>query len=358
MSKRTNICVLYGGNSGEHDVSRRSAASVVRHLDPSRYTLTAIGIDRSGAWHLQPSISIETLPGGDEALRIVPSSESLSIIPMQGLHCNGVRLQIDCVFPVLHGAFGEDGKLQGALETADIPYIGAGVLGSSASMDKAVAKALWRDAGLPVVDFIVADAKSTPAELSAAAARFGWPLFVKPCCSGSSLGASRADNMQELETALADAMRFDVRALIEPCLDVREIECSVIGNLDITVFPPGEVIPSQDHEFYDYTAKYSDPCGAQLQTVANLDPATQRRISEIAAAAYAAVRCEGMGRVDFFLETSSGNIYLNEINTIPGFTSISMFPRMCQAGGLDYPRLLDRLIDLACQGATATAAQH
>lgn len=357
MSKRTNLCVLYGGNSGEHDVSRRSAASVVRHLDPSRYALTVIGIDRSGVWHLQRSISIETLAGGDEALRIVPSSESLSIVPMQGLHCNSVRLELDCVFPVLHGAFGEDGKLQGALEIADLPYVGAGVLGSSASMDKAVAKALWRDAGLPVVDFIVADAKSTPAELSAVAARFGWPLFVKPCCGGSSLGASRANNMPELQTALADALRFDLRALIEPCLNVRELECSVIGDLEITVFPPGEVTPSQNHEFYDYAAKYSDPCGAQLQTVADLDPATRRRISEIAAAAYTAVRCEGMGRVDFFLERSSGSIYLNEINTIPGFTSISMYPRMCQAGGLDYPRLLDRLIDLACQRATATAAR-
>lgn len=352
-----NICVLFGGKSGEHDVSRRSAASVVKHLDPRKYTVTTIGIDRSGAWHFQRSIAVNAVAGGDEALAVLPSDTSVAIVPGKGLFQAADHIKIDCVFPVLHGSNGEDGKLQGALDTAGLPYVGAGVLGSSASMDKAVAKALWSGAGLPIVNFRVVDSGSSLEDLSIAARRFGWPLFVKPCCAGSSLGASRANNLAELQSAVANALRHDFRALIEPCLDVRELECSVIGNdSDITVFPPGEVITSQAHAFYDYDAKYSDPAGAQLEAVAKIDAETQRRVMDIARAAYLAVRGEGMGRVDFFVERATGQIYLNEINTLPGFTSISMFPRMCEAGGLEYSTLLDRLIDLAMSRWTASQA--
>lgn len=344
---RRSICVLYGGKSGEHDVSRRSAASVVRHLDPSKYVLTAIGIDRSGLWHLQRSTCFEKLPGGDEALAIVPSQTVVSIVASKGLRNGTDPLDIDCVFPVLHGTNGEDGKLQGALDTAGLPYVGAGVLGSSASMDKAVAKSLWSGAGLPVLNFRVVDRRSSAEDLTNAAHQLGWPLFVKPCCAGSSLGASRANDLAELQAAVIGALRHDTRALIEPFVDARELECSVIGNADVTVFPPGEVIPSKEHAFYDYEAKYTDPTGARLETVAKVDADTQRRIMDIARSAYAAVRCEGMARVDFFLERSTGRIYLNEINTLPGFTSISMFPRMCQAGGFPYSEILDHLIGLA-----------
>ena len=358
MNQQLNICVLYGGKSGEHEVSRRSAASVVRHLDQSKYKLTAVGIDRSGVWHHQRNIAVEKSPSGDEALAIVASDQTVSIVPERGLRNGDAPLAIDCVFPVLHGSNGEDGKLQGALDTAGLAYVGAGVLGSSASMDKAVAKALWSSAGLPVVDYRVVDARSSAEDLASAAIRFGWPLFVKPCCAGSSLGASRANDFSELRLAVASALKYDCRVLREPCLDVRELECSVIGNAEITVFPPGEVIPSDQHAFYDYEAKYSDAAGATLDDVAKIDKDTQQRIMDIARAAYEAVRCEGLGRVDFFLEKSTGRIYLNEINTLPGFTSISMFPRMCQAGGLNYPATLERLINLAMSRHASNQARQ
>lgn len=347
--RKTDLIVLFGGKSGEHEVSRRSAASVLRHLDPDRYAVTAIGIDRSGTWHLQREPVFETLANGDPALVITPSTNPVAIVPAAGLWHDGARVPADCVFPVVHGTHCEDGKLQGALDTAGLPYVGAGVLGSSSSMDKAVAKSLWRDAGLPIVDFRVVDSASGPEILAEAAQAFGWPLFVKPCSAGSSLGASRANDEAELRLALADALRHDTRALIEPCLDVRELECSVLGNQDITVFPPGEVVPDSKHAFYDYEAKYADPEGASLHAVADLDATLCQTLMTLARAAYSAVRCEGLGRVDFFLEKKTGRVFLNEINTLPGFTSISMYPRMCGAGGLAYPQLIDRLIELALE---------
>lgn len=348
MSK-LNLVVLYGGNSGEHEVSRRSAASVLRHLNPERYVVTAIGIDRSGTWHLQREPVFEVLPNGDPSLVIVESDSPVHIIPAGGLWHDGTRVAADCVFPVVHGTHCEDGRLQGALDTAGLPYVGAGVLGSSSSMDKAVAKSLWRDAGLPIVDFRVVDSDSPPEILAQAAQAFGWPLFVKPCSAGSSLGASRANDEAQLRRALDDALCHDSRALIEPCLDVRELECSVLGNKVITVFPPGEVVPKKTHAFYDYEAKYADPEGASLHAVAYVDDTLCQTLMTLARKAYSAVRCEGLGRVDFFIEKNSGRVFLNEINTLPGFTSISMYPRMCAAGGLGYTALIDRLIELAME---------
>ncbi|HEY1129918.1 MAG TPA: D-alanine--D-alanine ligase family protein [Roseateles sp.] len=355
---KLHLTVLYGGNSGEHEVSRRSAASVLRHLDRDRYVVTAIGISRDGVWHLQRDPVFETLPSGDLSLTIVPSDHPVAIVPAAGLWHGGVRLAVDCVFPVLHGTHCEDGQLQGALDTAGLPYVGAGVLGSSAAMDKAVAKSLWRDAGLPIVDFRVVDANDGLDVLAEAQQAFGWPLFVKPCSAGSSLGASRANTPAELQTALAEALRHDRRALIEPCLDVRELECSVLGNGEITVFPPGEIVPNAAHAFYDYEAKYADPDGASLHAVALVDATLQQSIMDIARAAYAAVRCEGLGRVDFFVDKKTGQLFLNEINTLPGFTSISMYPRMCEAGGLGYADLLDRLVGLALERGPAIRASR
>jgi D-alanine-D-alanine ligase len=248
---------------------------------------------------------------------------------------------------VLHGSFGEDGTLQGLLEITGLPYVGAGVLGSAASMDKETAKRLWRDAGLPIVDFEVIQRNSGADERRRAAARIGWPLFVKPCAAGSSLGASRALDERELDAALAEALAFDTRALLERYIDAREIECAVIGNSTPRAFLPGEVVPAGGHTFYDYDAKYVDPDGATLVATADLEAATREQIMRTAEAAYAAVRCAGMARVDFFLERRTGAVFLNEINTIPGFTSISMFPRMCEASGLPYSNLLDTLIELA-----------
>lgn len=342
-----NICILYGGRSGEHEVSLKSAASVVKNLDPSKYQVTAIGIDKAGRWHLQGTIVSTMMPGQGDSLSIVPSSHPVSIVPSDGIHERSGRLVIDCVFPVLHGDFGEDGTMQGLLELAGLPYVGAGVLGSAASMDKETAKRLWRDAGLPIVDFEVIHQASTSEERKAAGVRLGWPLFVKPCSAGSSLGASRVAHESELDAALANALQFDTRALLERYVDAREIECAVIGNAKPQAYVPGEIIPDKSHGFYDYDAKYTDPDGAKLVAEASLDAPTRERIMRTAEGAYSVVRCEGMARVDFFLERGTNSLFLNEINTIPGFTNISMFPRMCEASGLAYPDLLDTLITLA-----------
>jgi D-alanine-D-alanine ligase len=269
------------------------------------------------------------------------------VAPVDGIHANGNKLDIDCVFPVMHGSQAEDGTLQGLLEIADLAYVGAGVLGSAVSMDKETAKRLWRDAGLPIVDFAVVNRKSTLPERRAAAERVRLPLFVKPCGAGSSLGASRVLDAPALDAALAEALEYDTRALLECYVDAREIECAVIGNETPRAFPPGEIAPSGGHAFYDYDAKYTDPEGARLITRADLDDETRTRIMRTAERAYAAVRCSGMARVDFFVERGTGRVFLNEINTIPGFTSISMFPKMCEASGLAYPALLDTLIELA-----------
>jgi D-alanine-D-alanine ligase len=253
----------------------------------------------------------------------------------------------DAVYIALHGTFGEDGTVQGLLEIAGLPYVGAGVLGSAASMDKETSKRLWRDHGLPIVEFHVVDRASGPAERRAAAEGLGWPVFVKPCAAGSSLGAARAAEAGALDVALDEALRYDTRALVERCVEGRELECAVIGNARPRAFPPGEVVPADTHGFYDYDAKYTDPQGAQLLTAAALDDGVRQEVMRMAEAAYGAVRCEGMARVDFFLEHATGKVFVNEINTIPGFTSISMFPRMCEASGLSYRRLLDTLVEAA-----------
>ena len=340
-----NVCILYGGRSGEHEVSLRSAASVAANLDTGRHRLTAIGIGRDGSWHLQERIVRRAIHGQGEALEILPSVHTVSVVPAGGIHADGVRIEIDCVFPVLHGTYGEDGTVQGLLDIAGLPYVGAGVLGSSVSLDKERSKRLWRDAGIPVVEFAVVP---RGADASAAAA-VGFPACVKPVSAGSSLGVHRVDGPGGLAGALADALRYDTRALVERFVDAREIECSVVGNDAPRAFPPGEVVTAGSHAFYDYDAKYTDPDGARLEAPARLEPEVRERVMRTAEAAYAAVGCEGMARVDFFLERGTGRLYVNEINTIPGFTSISMFPRMCAAGGLAYPELLDLLVELAVE---------
>lgn len=346
-----NICVLYGGRSGEHEVSLRSAASVVKHLDSRKFSLVLIGIDKTGRWHLQDRVRSAPLPGQGDILSIAESSKRVCVVPGDGIHVDGRKLDIHCVFPVMHGAHAEDGTLQGLLEIAHLPYVGAGVLGSSASMDKETAKRLWRDAGVPTLPFAVVDRTSSSRERLAAAEAIGWPLFVKPCGAGSSLGASKVDRADALDSALADALQYDTRALLERYAVAREIECAVVGNDVPQAFMPGEIAPSAGHAFYDYDAKYTDPDGAKLITRAELPDRTRTAIMRIAERAYSAVHCSGMARVDFFVERETENVFVNEINTIPGFTSISMFPRMCEAAGLSYPSLLERLVELAMERA-------
>ncbi len=342
------ICILYGGKSGEHEVSLRSAASVVKNLDPKRYEVLLIGIDKAGRWHAQKEPRITSVPGQGDMLSLDASPLPLSVVPSDGIHDQGGKLPIDCVFPVLHGSFGEDGTVQGLLEVAGLPYVGPGVLGSSAAMDKETTKRIWRDADLPIVEFEVVDRDSTAEQRRQAATRVGWPAFVKPCSAGSSLGVARVPSEAGLDAAVEEALRYDTRALIERCVAGREIECSVVGSSHPRAFFPGEVVTAGKYSFYDYDAKYLDPNGARLDAPAKIDPGVGERIMRTAERAFSVLRCEGMARVDFFLENDR-EFFLNEINTIPGFTSISMFPRMCEAGGLPYGRLLETLIDLAME---------
>jgi D-alanine-D-alanine ligase len=340
-----SVCLLYGGRSGEHEVSCRSAASVSRNLDPQKYTQVLIGIDKGGRWHLQQKARFRSADYG-EWLEVVPQAEPVAVIPGQGLGTASGAVHVDVVFPVLHGTFGEDGTVQGLLEMADLAYVGAGVLGSSLAMDKEKTKEVWRQSGLPVVDFFVVRDDS-PQSVAAVLKRLPLPLFVKPVTAGSSVGVSKVHKRDELQAAIAEALRYDVKVMAEAAVEGREIECAVLGNESAQAFAPGEILPN--HEFYSYEAKYLDPEGAELRLPADLPDTLSREVRELALTAFQAVECSGMARVDFFLERGSDRILLNEINTIPGFTNISMFPKMCEASGVPYPELLDRLVELAAQ---------
>ncbi len=348
------VVILYGGKSGEHEVSLQSAASIVRHLDRELFEPILVSIDKEGAWILQgPHVLARALAG--EPRLAIGAGARVFIAPASGLIAAdaGVNVPIPCdvVFPVLHGTFGEDGTIQGLLEVAGIPYVGAPVMGSALGMDKEKAKRLWQAEGLPFVPFILARKgdESVPESLARLAEevgkRFGWPAFVKPACAGSSVGASRVKDESDLGRALKEALEWDDKVLIEPLVTATEIECSVLGNGDPRAFPPGEIVPS--HEFYDYEAKYIDPDGAALILPAKIEEAVSMRVRDLAVKAYKALDLAGMARVDFFVDKKSGEVLLNEVNTIPGFTNISMYPKMCEIGGLEYPKLITELIELA-----------
>ncbi len=347
MEKQT-VIILYGGRSGEHEVSLRSAAFVYTHLDRSRFTPWLVGIAKTGIWYLQErdlAYPLDQMPLKEDPSRRV------SLIPGAGLSGPENLPEKALIFPVLHGSFGEDGTLQGALEIAGLPYVGADTLGCSLSMDKEMIKKVWSQHGLPVVPFLsLSQARRADKDFSMDRFRqelapFGYPLFVKPANTGSSLGCSRVDRPEELEPALEEAFIFDRKLLVEPCLIAREIECSVVGNGPVTSFPLGEVVSS--HRFYDYQAKYVDPQGARIIIPAPIDQDLSNRIRKTAEEAFLSAGLSGFARVDFFLDDRTGEFYLNELNAIPGFTSISMFPMMCREGGLSPRELTSRLIDLA-----------
>jgi D-alanine-D-alanine ligase len=348
------IIVLYGGKSGEHEVSLRSAASVVRNLDRSDTVLLA-GIDKDGVWYLQPPEELDRVRESDSPLSIHKDpNRILTIVPGRGLFVGRELLDGDIVFPVLHGSFGEDGTVQGLLETAMVPYVGAGVLGSSLCMDKEKVKRVWNESGLPVVPSLTcykAEFKKDPGYAAKigreAESRFGFPLFVKPSGIGSSVGIRKINSPSEMASALENAFLYDTKVLIEQGIDAKEIECSVLGNKNPRAFTPGEVVST--HEFYDYEAKYIDPDGARLLIPADIDSDTLERVKELAVRAYGIAEVEGMARVDFFVDKNTKAIYINEINTLPGFTNISMFPRMCAFDGLAYPDLLRKLLDLGIE---------
>lgn len=343
----SHIALLYGGKSGEHNISRISAAAVYNSM-PARFTVLLIGIDTDGAWYLQDA------PGTRlEALDIQTTAERrVSMTPSGGLYdARGNRLHIDAALPVLHGSFGEDGRVQGLLEIAGIPYAGSGVLGSAIGMDKDIAKRLLRDAGLPVVPWrtlrlsSAEDIAATSARAGGLFSELGRPLFVKPANAGSSVGVSRVETEDQLTNALELAVRFDRKILVEQAIAGREIECSVTGRMRPRSFPPGEIVPAGSHTFYDYQAKYTDPDGALLKVPAGLPEETAGQIRALAEQAYICVEASGFSRVDFLLENATGKLYINEINTIPGMTPISLFPRMAKAGGMDMPSLIETFID-------------
>jgi D-alanine-D-alanine ligase len=342
---KLRVGVIYGGRSGEHEVSVASAASIFKHLDSTRYEAVPIRIEKSGQWTLSgkapEAISAAAVlkQGQSEALERVEPSAAVT----------GIGL--DVVFPVLHGPYGEDGTVQGLLELANVPYVGAGVLGSAVGMDKAVMKTLFAARGLPIVPHLVVLRREWAAEPAAITARIArelrYPVFVKPANLGSSVGISKAKSDGEFRAAMELALQFDRKIVIEAGVpNAREIECSVLGNDEPEASIPGEIVPSR--EFYDYEAKYLDE-GSQPLIPAPLDRAKTAEIQRLAIEAFRAVDGAGMARVDFLMARDSGDTFLNEVNTIPGFTTISMYPKMWEASGLPYAALLDRLIALALE---------
>lgn len=383
--KKLRVGVLFGGRSGEHEVSLLSAASVLDAIDKTKYDVVPIGITKQGRWvtagnaerllsgksemtgarHLragdpEATTAAAVLARGEGVLvPPEPGQDHSSLMPFETdahqLRSTLDPVDVDIIFPVLHGTFGEDGTIQGLLELADIAYVGAGVLGSAAGMDKDVMKRLFRDAKLPIVKHVTAlrhDWRERPKQVrKQIEAALKYPVFVKPANLGSSVGISKVHDSSELAAAMDEAARFDRKLVIEQGVGgargkAREIECSVLGNDKPIASLPGEVVPIK--EFYDYNAKYLDE-GSELIIPAKLTKAKQKEVQRLAIAAFQAVDCSGLARVDFLMDPRTGRMYVNEINTLPGFTSISMYPKLWAATGISYPELIDRLIQLGLE---------
>ncbi len=345
--KKIRVGILFGGKSAEHEVSLRSAKNVYEALDKEKYEPILIGIDKRGKWLLEDRSRFLLERGNasqeerGEPVALVPQSDGA----ITNFERPSASEKIDVVFPVLHGTFGEDGTVQGLLKLANIPFVGAGVLGSAVGMDKDVMKRILRDAGIPIAKFKTFRGNDK-ISFEAVSEGLGVPLFVKPANLGSSVGVHKAHDEKEFRAAVKDAFRYDRKILIEEYIKGREIECSVLGNEEPTASLAGEVIPT--HEFYSYEAKYLDENGAALEIPAKLPGEIMKRVQDMAVRAFRALECEGMARVDFFLK-ENGDLFVNEINTIPGFTSISMYPKLWEASGISYSELVDRLIMLAIE---------
>jgi D-alanine-D-alanine ligase len=384
MAKKIRVGILFGGRSGEHEISLLSAASVFKAINQQKYELVPVGINKQGRWvtsadaeRLLAGKPIEPerqLRAGDPdttaAAAVLQTGEAVVVPPEPHKPGAGMTpfqteaptrraadraINVDIIFPVLHGTFGEDGTVQGLLELAEIPYVGAGVLGSAAGMDKDIMKSLFRAAGLPIVKHVTilrSHLESDPKKVQITIERsLKYPVFVKPANLGSSVGISKVHDRKELGPALTEAARFDRKIVVEQGVGgkngkAREIECAVLGNDQPKASVPGEIVPSA--EFYDYSAKYLDE-GSQLIIPAKLTKAETKRIQELAIGAFRAVDCSGLGRVDFLMDPKSRKIYLNEINTMPGFTSISMYPKLWAASGVSYPELIESLIQFGIE---------
>ncbi|MGH7826019.1 MAG: D-alanine--D-alanine ligase [Candidatus Binatia bacterium] len=348
MKKKLRVAVLFGGRSAEHEISLISARNIVGAMDKSKYEIIAIGIDKEGRWFLDAGLrllngTVRIVCGTrDASTALVPGAKHSSLLQISA---KSVLQGIDVVFPVLHGPFGEDGTVQGLLKLANLPFVGAGVLGSAVGMDKDVAKRLLRDAKLPVAKFLVFQ-RGAKIDFGRVKSALGLPLFVKPANLGSSVGINKVANRSQFDRAVREALRFDNKIIVEEFVDGREIECSVLGNEDPIASLPGEIISR--HNFYSYKAKYIDDEGAELVIPAKLPAQIARKIQAIAVETFKALGCQGMARVDFFLKPN-GKVFVNEINTIPGFTKISMYPKLWAASGIPYSRLIDRLIQLALE---------
>jgi len=349
---KLNLGLIFGGRSGEHEVSLLSARSIANTVNRKKYNLFLIAVDKSGNWYLSdendylnhaddPSaISLKVNSGQQVAL--IPDKNSNSLIRTS----DGKKMvSLDVAFPIIHGTFGEDGSLQGYMAMLNIPCVGADVLGSAVGMDKLVAKELLIRAGIPVAGYVLAEHDvNLDQTIQKAEAKLGYPVFVKPACSGSSVGVYKANDNNELKDDIKKALRYDRRVLIEEAIQGREIECAILGNEELIASVPGEIIPQ--HEFYSYEAKYIDSEGAQLDVPAKIPGEIVTRVQELAKKAYKIISCSGMARVDMFLK-QNGELILNEINTLPGFTKISMYPKLMELTGMPYPELIDRLIELA-----------
>lgn len=360
-----NIALIYGGRSGEHEISLVSAASIARGID-KKNSVTLIGITKDGRWFLQSKNEYERICSDKNASFKIEESEENKIAVVPGgktkAFCtkNG-PLKIDVVFPALHGTYGEDGTIQGLLDMADIPYVGCSTMASALTMDKEKTKQILKSAEIPVVPYIcikrcdLNNSQRYDEIFQRCIDELGFPLFIKPCCAGSSNGANKAENPKELSFYLMEAFTWDDKVLVEKAVNAQEVECSVTGNSTtanpnnesetVRAYIPGEIQPT--HTFYDFDAKYNDPNGAELLIPADISTDLIETIRTTAVQAYKALDCSGLSRVDFFIDKDTGALYLNEINTLPGFTSISMFPKMCEKAGLQFPELVKLLLEEA-----------
>ncbi|MCH7767310.1 MAG: D-alanine--D-alanine ligase [Nitrospinae bacterium] len=353
-ASRLRVAVLFGGRSGEHEVSLSSARSVIAALNPAKYEIIPIGITPAGRWFAEGD-PLEALASGEspdpEGLTLIPGDPTVKgLLTLAGADHKSTTIPIDVVFPVLHGPYGEDGTVQGLLELAGLPYVGGGVTASAAGMDKAIMKACFAAAGLPLLPSREYKRKRWEAErveiLDEVEAAFDYPIFVKPTNLGSSVGISKAKDRPGLEQAIDVAAQYDRKLIIEQGIECRELECSVLGNDEPIASVVGEVITTR--EFYDYEAKYF-PGGCELIIPAEIDEAVDETVRDYALRAFIAVDCAGLGRVDMLMERATGQVYVNEINTIPGFTATSAYPKLFEAAGIGYGELVDRLIELALE---------
>ncbi|MBK6353662.1 MAG: D-alanine--D-alanine ligase [Saprospiraceae bacterium] len=349
--EKINLGVIFGGKSAEHEISIRSAISIIEALDRNKYNIILISIDKNGRWYLKQE---QQFLSEFKALKAVENrdiSPEIHITKQNDLintvdkNTNQILNHLDVVFPILHGTFGEDGTIQGMLKALDIPFVGVDILASSVGMDKDVAKRLWRDAGIPVADFICVHKKElAKLKFNEVKDKLGLPIFVKPANAGSSVGVHKVHNLLEFDSAVSDAFQYDKKILIEEAIKGREVECAILGNEYPKASLIGEIVSQV--EFYSYEAKYIDADGARLIIPASITKEEEQTIQEAAIKAFQAIECEGLARVDFFLKPD-GTIVINEINTMPGFTSISMYPKLWEASGIPYFELLDHLIELA-----------